>query len=113
MLDPDQVVLTFFIFWAVLGIGGGSFFFFSKNVELKRKLHPVFVFSAGILFILFAYLLRLPVIAFVITIPAVIFITMVNLKVTKFCDECGKTNVSHNPFSIPKFCSKCGAALAS
>ncbi len=113
MFDPDHVILTFFIVWAVLGIGGGSFFFFIKNADLKRKLHPAFVISAGILFILFAYLLRLPTIAFVIIIPAVMFITIVNLKVTKFCDECGKTNVSQNPFSIPKYCSKCGAALSS
>ena len=46
-----------------------------------------------------------------VTVPAVSLISWLNIRQTKFCDECSSTMFSHNWFSKIKYCSKCGAAL--
>jgi hypothetical protein len=111
--QADRVFPIFFGVWVVLGIVSAAFFFFNNDAALKRKIHPPFVIGVGILFLSFVVLMGFPPDAFffLVVVPAVILISYLNLRNTKFCSSCGKTLISQNPFMQPKFCSKCGANL--
>ncbi|MGD9636839.1 MAG: hypothetical protein AB7G28_16450 [Pirellulales bacterium] len=109
----ETIFPIFFGVWLVLGISSAAFFYFNRNATLKRKVFPPFVIFVGVLFLTFAGLMgpaREPFFLVVI-IPFVALITFVNIRNTRFCDACGKTLVSQNPFTRPKFCSSCGADL--
>lgn len=47
----------------------------------------------------------------IVVVPAVVLISYLNIRFTKFCDKCGATLYSHNWFVPMTFCSKCGAEL--
>ena len=111
MFNPDKVFPIFFGTWVVLGIISFLLFFVSKNATLKRKLWPPFVIGIGILFAVFVYLMGFPIETFAIMGPAIILITFLNLRNMKFCDSCGKSIMSQNPFSRMEYCPKCGAKL--
>lgn len=113
MFDPETVFYFFAGVWVILGLSFGLFLYLCKDVKLKRKIFAVSVISAGILFIVFMFFWPMPGEVFIFTIAIVVVITVVNLRITKFCDDCGKMVVNQNPFSKPKFCSKCGAVLHS
>jgi hypothetical protein len=106
--NADQVFPIFFGVWVVLGLFSGAFFFFGKNAGLKRKVWPPFAIATSILFVGFAWAMGFPSEVFTVMIPVVALITFLNLRSVKFCDACGKTTVSQNPFSSSEFCSKCG-----
>jgi hypothetical protein len=110
--QADQVFPIFFGVWVVLGLFSAVFFLFGKNASLKRKVWPPFTIATAVLFVGFAWAMGFPSQVFLVMIPAVAFITFLNLRSVKFCDGCGKTIMSQNPFSPPQFCSKCGARLA-
>jgi len=71
-------------------------FFLGKNAALKRKLWPPFVIGTGLLFVFFVYLMGFGDQAMYMMVPAVILITFLNLRATKFCDSCGKTIINQN-----------------
>ena len=108
---PSAVFPVFFVIWAVLAVAFGAFFHLSPNAALKRKVFPVVSIAAGALFIGFAWKMGAPGGMLLFMIPFVALITLINMRVMKFCDACGKTVRTQNPFSPPKFCSKCGAPL--
>ena len=110
-MNPEKIFPIFFGTWVVLGLVSFYIFFIGKNAELKRKLWPPFVIGTGVLFILFVYLMGFGGEAMYMMVPAVILITILNLRATKFCDSCGKTIINQNFFVKPEFCSKCGAKL--
>ena len=110
-MNPEEIFLIFFGTWVVLGLVSFLIFFVGKNAELKRKLWPPFVIGAGALFIFFVYMMSFGGEILLIMIPAVIVITFLNLRATKFCDSCGKTIINQNFFVKPEFCSKCGSKL--
>jgi uncharacterized protein (DUF983 family) len=55
--------------------------------------------------------MHFPAEAFYLAVPAVILISLLNIRATKFCDSCGKMVMNQNVLSPPKYCSKCGAEL--
>jgi hypothetical protein len=111
--QAERVFPIFLGVWIVLGVFSVAFFFFNQNAALKRKVHQPFVIGIGVLFVGFVVLMGFPLdtFFFFVMVPAVALITFLNLRNTKFCDSCGKTLISQNPFARPKFCSKCGANL--
>jgi len=112
-MDPSQAARVFPIFvatWVVLGVGSFAFFHYSKNVELKRKVWPIMTIGVGALFIAFVWLMGIKKEGLYFMVPAVVLITALNLKGTKFCSGCGKTLYAQ-PFSSMEFCPKCGNKL--
>ena len=102
--------------WIVLGIIAMFVFALGKNAPLKKKWFPRFIILVGILFVSFTGTMMviqsrsfgsLPFVA--VMIPFVALISYLNLRCTKFCDNCGATIIDHNPFSRMRFCLKCGA----
>ena len=110
-MNTDEIFPIFFGAWVVLGVISFVIFFVGKNAELKRKLWPPFVIGTGALFVFFVYQMDVGGEAMYMMVPAVIFITFLNLRATKFCDSCGKTIINQNFFVKPEFCSKCGEKL--
>jgi hypothetical protein len=107
--NPNDISPVFFVFWALLGIGGAIFFYGNRDAGLKRKLWPYFIAVVGLSFLSFTWYLQGAVpLPFVVLIPAIMFI---NIKMTRFCDSCGRTVVSRNLFAPAKFCQGCGAEL--
>lgn len=109
--QADRIFPIFFGVWIVLGIFSTVFFLFNKNAQLKRKVWAPFGIFVGILFLTFLALMEAPREMFFIAVPMLILITIVNIRNVKFCDNCGKTVMSQNPFSPSKFCPQCGASL--
>jgi hypothetical protein len=109
----ERIFPIFFGVWVVLGIFSSAFFFLNKNAVLKRKVHPPFVIGVGVLFLTFGWLMGIPdqPFFFCVMVPAVVVITFLNIRNTRFCNSCGRTVFTQNPFAPPKFCSKCGAGL--
>jgi hypothetical protein len=110
--DPGQIAPVLFGLWVVLGLVSAGFFLFSKSARLKRLLWPPCVVAAGLLFIAFGVAMGEERDALLLMVPAVVAITLLNLRAVKFCDACGTTIVNRNPLARPEFCSKCGARLA-
>ncbi len=110
-MNPEDVSPIFFGIWVVLGSISFLIFFVSKNAERKKKLWAPFVIFAGVLFIGFTYVMGLDGQHLYVMVPMVILISFLNIRLTKFCGACGKTNINQNFFSPAKFCNKCGNAL--
>ena len=106
MTDAMKVL---FGIWILLGIGGALFFYGSENAALKRKLYPLFLLLITAVFLGFTFFLQgsLPLFLTV----AVVVIGFMNLRMTRFCDACGRMVVSRAFFVAPKFCQGCGAKL--
>lgn len=113
MFDPEAVFFFYAGVMIILAIGFGLFIHICKDINLKRKAFKVSVYSAGILFVIFMFFWPIPGQWFFFITPVVVLIIVLNLKLTRFCNECGKMVVNENPFSKPKFCSKCGVAFHS
>ena len=107
----DKVFLVFAVVSVISAIGFGLLLHLSKDVKFKKKVFQFSVISAGAIFIVFAYFIRFPGEVYYFIVPAVFLIIFLNLIATKFCNECGKMAVIHNPFAKPKYCSKCGTEL--
>jgi hypothetical protein len=104
--------------WIVLVIVGFVVFVLGRDTALKRKWFPRFIILVGMLFVIFSTSLAVlgsetwvALGILLLTVPAVALISYLNIKMTKFCDQCGATLINSNWFSPMRFCSKCGAAL--
>jgi hypothetical protein len=86
----------------------GLFFSFSKNARLKRRAWPWYLVCCDAALIVAACYTDPG--ALVLVIPGLITITILNLKLTKFCDSCGKT-IAGRLMKEPVACSRCGADL--
>ena len=109
--NAKQIFPIFIGVWVVLGLASAAFFFLNKDASLKRKVWPPATIGVGVLFLGFVWLMGFPAEVMYIAVPAVALITFLNLRAVQFCDSCGKTLMSQNPFSKAEFCSKCGAKL--
>ena len=107
--EAANIFPIFFSTWIVLGLGSFAFFYFNRDAALKRKVLPVVIVSTGILFLGFLWLMGLRGEAMYIAVPAVILISLLNLRGTKFCDSCGRTLYNQWPFSEVELCPKCGS----
>ena len=97
--------------FVMLGLIGSIVFFMSKNVIFKKRYFPWYVISIGILFGLSIIMTGIGFIGLIVFLPAIALITFMNLRMTKFCDSCGKTIINRAMFSKVNFCSNCGAKL--
>ena len=111
MFNSNEIFPIFFGIWVILGIISFFVFYLSKNSKLKKKLWSPFIIGTGILFAGFIYLMGFPNEIFYIAAPAIILILVLNIRSAQFCNECGKTIMSQNPFAKVEFCSKCGSKL--
>ena len=107
--NPSEAFVVFFVIWVLLGLFSAGFFLVNRNAGLKRKIWPWFVVGAGVLFLGFVGFSGGYQILYFAG-PAVALITIMNLRLVKFCDSCGKT-IYKAFLSPPKFCSQCGAQL--
>ena len=111
--NPEQIFPVFAGVWVVLGLFSAGFLFLSKNAQLKRKLWPPFLILTGVLFVGFIWAMgAIPWQGMLVAVPLVALITYLNLRAVQFCDSCGSTVMSQNPFPLPAFCSKCGSKLS-
>jgi len=109
---PEKMFPIFFIGWAVLSLAGFLFFSISKvDVGTKRKYLPFFVVGSGALLVAFAYLMMGKAEILYFFGPAVLAISVLNIRRTKFCNSCGKMVVNSNILSTIEHCPKCGAKL--
>jgi hypothetical protein len=108
----DIVPFPYFMaFWGALGAVGAYLFYFKRDAEFKRKYFRWYVIFAGIIFLTFPMLTGFPWFMMVFACPFVALITYLNIRSTRFCDKCGRTNRAQIPFLRPEHCSKCGAKL--
>jgi hypothetical protein len=118
---PENVIDAIFMTtWFVLMIGGFVLFYLGGNAEFKRKWFPRYVILGGILFLGFttAMMARMMNVAELIgmwlfMVPTICLISWLNIRMTKFCDGCGKTISNQNWFSRIRFCPNCGSGLES
>lgn len=95
--------------WILLGIVGAVFFLGGDNAALKRKLFPYFItLICGVFFVLIWFIQGQIPLPFFILVPV---IGWLNLRMTRFCDGCGRMVISRNLFVSPKYCQGCGARL--
>ncbi|MBA6292763.1 hypothetical protein H4J58_13635 [Colwellia sp. MB3u-70] len=110
-MSSEAVFPIFIGVWVILGLLSFLVFFVSKNVERKKRFWTPFIIFTGVLFIAFIYLMGFGGQNLYIMIPMVVLISFLNIRSTKFCDSCGKTNINQQFLSPAKFCNKCGEAL--
>jgi hypothetical protein len=109
----QDIFPIFFVVWVALGIAGFFLFYVSKNVQFKKRYFPWYVILAGVLFISFGLGTGLPLEMLYFMVPVVALITFLNIRSTKFCDNCGRTIINQAWFSKVEYCAKCGAKLNS
>ncbi len=112
---PEKLQLhTFFmIVWVCLGLGSFLFFHFNRNAVLKRQVWPAFILTVGSIFGGFMYYMldrQQPQVLYFM-VPAIILISFLNIRMTRFCDSCGRTLYRQPIFSRIQFCPHCGAEL--
>ncbi|WP_165231781.1 hypothetical protein [Aquisphaera insulae] len=112
----EGIITTAFIgTWIVLAIVG---FIASRRMSAaaKRRWAPREAILVGVLFVFFSTTMTVlqsrswsSMSFLVLVVPAVVLISYLNIKFTKFCDKCNATLYNHNWFQPMRFCSKCGA----
>jgi hypothetical protein len=108
----NPIPTGFLIIWVFFGIVTLLFFWLNKNAKQKRKYFPWWIGFIGVLFGTFVYLMGAPAKIFIIFIPAICLISFMNIKMTKFCDKCGRTIINQMFFSGNfKHCPYCTAKL--
>ncbi len=116
-MDPlDITAIVYFISYGLLALLTYIFIYRNKDINLKRKWHTHVCIANSLLFfivILFFVLYGFPFQTIYMTIPALIFITYIQIKTTIFCDSCGKMSSSVSFIKKDSFCSKCGAKTAT
>ncbi|MEO5915017.1 MAG: hypothetical protein ABIS50_12355 [Luteolibacter sp.] len=110
---PPPEVIAFMVFWGILGLGSFLFFHFNRNTALKRRILPIFIILTGLIFGGFVYYMtgrqQPQVLGFMI--PAIILISFLNIRTTRFCDACGRTLYRQPIFTRAQFCPHCGSEL--
>jgi hypothetical protein len=111
-MKPHPEITPWFIgVWIALSIVGLWITYLDKNVARKKRLLPVSIVVAGVIFVLFTFLMTgdLRMMGFVI--PAVALITFLNLRQFRVCPTCGRTIHSGMWFARAQYCPKCGGRL--
>lgn len=109
---PPLEFVVFMVFWIVLGVTSFLFFQFNRNASLKRRIWSPFVIIIGIIFASFVWHMsggsRE---VFLFMLPAILIISVLNIRLTRFCQSCGRT-LQAQPFSSAgSYCKYCGAKL--
>jgi hypothetical protein len=109
--NADKVFPIFIGTWIILGVLSSYLFFIRNDYEFKVKYFKYFVILVGILFVGFTAAMGAPPQVYFIMVPAVVLITFLNIRLTRFCKNCGKTIINNMPFTRIDFCAKCGSKL--
>src|SRR5687767_2947494 len=108
-MDPDSTLsLVFPLVWA--GLGAATFIFHLKaSLATKRRWHPFISVGLGLVFLGFIALTARA--ALIIAGPAVLAITVLSIKMMRFCPSCSATAFQQRSWSAPTVCTKCGSDL--
>lgn len=109
-MSPNTVELIVIAAWIALMVASFFLFYVNKNVRFKKKWFPRFVVLIGVLFIAFVVWMGAPLAVLFFMVP-VIALTFLNIRMTSFFDNCGRTITNQMFFSKPEYCAKCGAKL--
>jgi hypothetical protein len=111
--DPPWAFVGFILVWCILGLASFLFFHFNRNVALKRRVLPVLtvIVVAMFLGVVYYFIGSSQPLVFVFAVPAVVVISYLNIRMTRFCNSCGKTLHQQLPFTTVRFCPHCGAEL--
>jgi hypothetical protein len=101
------------VLWSAAGIASWWFLATCKNAALKRRVFVAIVVAAGFAFTTIVFIgtggdPR----AMLLSVPVVLIISYLNIRLTGFCGACGAT-LHDSSFHRPRFCSRCGSALES
>ena len=107
----QDIFPVFLVVWIALGVAGFFLFYVSKNVRFKKRYYPWYAILGGVLFIAFGLGMGFTLEMLYFMVPAVALITFLNIKSTKFCDNCGRTIINQMWFTKVESCAKCGAKL--
>jgi len=107
----EYVVPYCFAFWIALAAGGAVFFSLNRNAALKRRGFRIYITVVCVAFAGFVwYTMGLnPVALFIM--PFLGLIGYLNIRMTLFCDSCGRTVISGMWWSKADYCPRCGAKL--
>jgi hypothetical protein len=115
MRSDDSLVLFWFFFfvaaWIALAVGSSWFFSRSGDVALKRRVMRWSAVGGGVLFVGVALAISRQPWVLSIVVPAVVLVTVLNLRLVTFCSVCGATRYPWDSWSRRRGCSRCGASL--
>jgi predicted RNA-binding Zn-ribbon protein involved in translation (DUF1610 family) len=111
MRAHPEVTPWFIGIWIALAIVGIWVTYLDKNVPRKKRLIPVFIVGAGVIFVVFTLLMTGDWRAMALVVPVVALITFLNLHQFKVCSTCGRTIHSGMWFARAEYCPKCGGRL--
>ena len=107
-----EAFTIFAVFWVALGLASFLFFQFNRDATLKRRVFPFFAIAVGLIFGAFLiYMTRGFSQVVFLAVPMIALITFLNIRMTRFCDSCGRTLYRQPLFTRPGFCPHCGAQL--
>jgi hypothetical protein len=101
---------VFIITWIALAVIGLALFQFSRNAKRKRRLFPWGIALSTALFIGSMFALGAPLGVVLGMTPFALLIAWLNLRMTRFCDSCGRTVIG-GLGGRPRYCQHCGAPL--
>lgn len=110
MIAPAAVLPVFVVVWAALAVGGFVFFARNKDAARKRRYFPRLAIGAGALFALVIASMA-PWPATLLFLPFIGVIAWLNIRMTRFCDGCGRTLINQAWWSKMNFCPYCGVKL--
>lgn len=77
-------------------------------MALKRRYYPWFSVVVAVLFVVFVYVSGVPFEFIVYMSAGAVVVTFLNIKMTKFCDDCGKTIINQMTLMDSYYCGRCG-----
>jgi len=114
---PAQIAPYFTGIWVIIGIAGFLLFHRGNNVTFKRRWFPWYIVVIGMLFAGFALFTTVSVwkdgkapSALVVS-SIIALIGYLNIRITKFCGNCGRTVAPFGGLTPPKYCPKCGRPM--
>jgi len=109
-MTEGQRFFVFFCTWVVLAISSGLLLWLGAP-DVKRTWYPRLIVLAGVLFVAFVYWLTPVTQVLFMVIPVVLLIAILNLKISKFCPQCGAFFQDIGPLARSNYCRKCGHSL--
>lgn len=105
--------LIFFgaFFWVLFVTARLAVFAIKIDVQLKKRLWPVIIFSLAGTLLLAAYLLDFPPKGYAVLLVALFVIVYSNLKGFYFCNSCGML-ANKKILTTVEECAKCGAKIS-
>ena len=97
--------------WFLVSIGSSAFFRRNRSAALKRRVWAPFLVVCSVAFVGIVWVMGRRVETLYVVVPAVILLTLVNLRTVRFCDGCGATVRGTAPWRAPAYCPTCGHAL--